>query len=342
MRVLVIQLRHMGDALLVTPALRALRSRFPSARLDYLVRSSSASAVEGNPHIDEVLIWRRGFMDHLRLLGTLRRRRYDAVIDLHSTQRTAILVAATGAKRRIGNRTGMHWGALYTDMVPGLALPEYAAVHALRHLGPLGMAETALRDLRLEVAIGHEEREWADRVWNELGLTGERSVVVVSPVSKLAFKQWGADRWAAVADALQGAGHRVLLTHGPDERDQVEAVAARMRTQPAWGHRPTTIKQLAALYERCVLWVGNDGGAKHVAAAAGTATVAVHRWTTGAQFTDTSPGSPHRYVERAPSQGCDRVCSACSHQACLVELPVGDVLTSIREVLPAADPAHGS
>jgi ADP-heptose:LPS heptosyltransferase len=338
MRILIIHLRRVGDMVLTTPVLRALRRRFPKARLEALVAAKSASVLAGNPDVDEVLMWHGGLGSHLRLSGELRRRKYDAVIDFHSSARTSMLVAATGAAQRIGERTGTPADLVYTTLLPPQTGPRYVADKWLGFTAPLGTDEVSRRDFALEIGIGSAERAWAEREWQRLGLSGDQPVVAVSAVSKEYFKQWGLERWVKIADAVQDDGYRVLLTHGPSERDQAASVGAQMRSPPAWDHGETTPAQLAALYERCTLWIGNDGGPKHIAAAAGIPTVAVHRWTIGPEFTDTSQGSPHRYVEHSPSGGCDLRCRSCSHLTCLAEVSVEDVLEVVRASLRSAAP----
>lgn len=338
MRILVVQLHKIGDTVLSTPTLRHLSRRIPGARIHYLASAPSAAALRGNPHLAKVVIWRPGLRHHLRLLGVLRALRYDIVVDLHSTTRTAMLVVATGAPQRMGTPSDSPRDRVYTRLVrrPSPDNPIYEAAEMLSCLASLGAGEVSRQLLQPEVAFRSPEREWAADVWQRLGIVPDQPVVAMSPVSKERYKQWEAARWAAVADAVQDGGYDVLMTHGSGERDQVEAVVRRMRTQPVWEYESATLQHLSAPYERCVLWVGNDGAAKHIAAAAGTTTVAVHCWMTGARFTDTSPGSPHRYVERTPSSGCDRVCSACTHQARPAEVSVDHVLETVRASLDFA------
>jgi ADP-heptose:LPS heptosyltransferase len=139
--------------------------------------------------------------------------------------------------------------------------------------------------------------------------------VVLSTVARDPLKQWGAERWAALADLLVVQGERVLLTHGPGEADQVRRVTHAMRRVPWRVRGVDTPARLAALVRRADLWVGHDGGPKHVAAAAGVPTVSVIRAGLGPVWTDTSPGSPHRFVEgpgaaRDPRGGLDALAVA--------------------------------
>lgn len=301
-RLLLIQLVKMGDVVLCTPAIRAARASFPHARIDFLTEAVGADALGGNPHLDEVLVYRRGLMHEWSMLRKVRGRAYDAVADFHSVPRTARAVLASGARRRIGVRGRGPRNLAYTTLLPKVREPVYIPLHKLRVLAPLGVHTGPGVDLSLEIQIGSAEREFAIEVWKQHGLDGAEPVVAISPVAHEPVKQWGAERWAAVADALSAWGARVLITSGPGEREQAAAVAERMRAPAVWDYGRTTIRELAALYRQCTLWLGNDGGPKHVAVAAGTPTLTVIRYPLGPIWTDDRASVPHRYVQRPPAR----------------------------------------
>lgn len=294
--ILLIRLHHMGDVLLTTPAIRRLRRSFPEARICYLTRGAGLDVVAGNPHLDEVLPYRGGVRGEVALCTEIRRRRFDAVVDFHCTPRSARLVWASRSRWRIGVPGRGPRNRLYTQLLPAGRDPHlYAAARFLQMLQPLGV--TSGTDLSLELAPGEPERRWAAEGWERLGLARGGPVVALSAVARDPCKQWGLERWAAAADALVDSGARVLLTHGPGEDEQVERVVAQMRRPAVRELRPASMRQLAALYERSDLWIGNDGGPKHVAVAAGTPTVAVVRAGRAASWTDPTPAGRHRFAE---------------------------------------------
>lgn len=122
MTILLARLRLIGDVVFTTPVIRALRRRYPAARLLYLVEDAAAPVVAANPHLSSVVIvpysrgWRR-LRDDLRLARRLRRERIDLVVDLHGGPRSALLSWATRAPRRVGyDVPGRSW--MYTHIVP--------------------------------------------------------------------------------------------------------------------------------------------------------------------------------------------------------------------------------
>jgi ADP-heptose:LPS heptosyltransferase len=321
---LLVQLYHLGDVLLATPAVRAARRAFPHARIDFVTGAAGAEALGGNAQLNAVHVWERGVRPRLRLMRALRDARYDAVVDFHSRPSTAQLVLATRATVRIGLEGRGPRTLAYTHVLPRERGPVYMALQKLRLLAPLGI-DPRSADLRLELTPGDADREHARATLRAHGLDAGAPVVAISPVSRHAFKQWGSERWAAVADRLADAGARILITSGPGELDQAAAVAAAMRNPAVWRYGETSVKQLAALYQRCTLWLGNDGGAKHVAAAVGTPTIAVTRWRLGPVWSDTTPGSGQLAFDPPPPQGCDRDCPRCEHIGCLAAVSVDDV-----------------
>ena len=335
-RILFIRLWGLGDVLLTTPAVHATRLAYPDARIEYLTSRAGADALQGNTDIDAIDVVTRGTGPMLRMLGNVRRARFNAVVDFHSTPRTSYFVAASGAPLRIGFEARGPRGALYSHIVPRSHTTEYLALVLLRVIGPLGVITGPQPDLTLRIAIGAEERAWAQQLWTQYALQGH-PVVALSPVSLQAYKRWAPERWAAAADRLIEHGVRVVMTHGPGEREQVEQVVHVMRQTPVWQLDVHSVRHLAALYERADVWLGNDGGAKHVAVAAATPTVSISRHTFGLPWTDPRPGQRHRFIERPPPQGCDLHCSRCPHIGCLAAITANEVAELVLEELRETD-----
>jgi heptosyltransferase-3 len=330
-RILLIQSRWMGDVLLCTPAVRALRRAFPAARLAFATEAPGADALHGNPNLDEVIVLRRGWKEAFRLQRRLRGERFDVVIDFRSTGSTARVTAFSGAPVRIGWQGRGPRTLAYTHLQPRRGGPPYAGLKKLVLLEPLGLsAEQA--DPALEIAVGKDERDWAARVWREQGLDGQQ-VIALSPLSRTRHKQWGAERWAAVADGLSEAGFSVVVASGPEERDQIETLLGHVRHRLAWDASARSVRDLAALYQRSILWIGNDGGLKHVAVAAGAPTVTVCRWKQAGHWTDARPEAEQWALEEAPPGGCDLRCTRCAHLGCLGAIPFERVLATVREAV---------
>jgi ADP-heptose:LPS heptosyltransferase len=274
-RILVIRLRRLGDLLLATPTLRAIRLAYPAARIEVLAQAGFHQVLAGNPYIDDVLVLEPGFAAWTRLLVICRQRKYDAVLDLQSSSRSAPFVLASCARIRVGwqKQSGRDW--VYNRLVPGWNDPIYVARNTLRMAAAIGVPPQ--QDLHLELAVSAAERANAARLFTSAGIDPARPIIGLSVVASSAYKAWPLESYAALADRLIAThGAQVVFTHGPGELEQVRAVVKLMRQRPAlWDYGQTTIQGLGALYERCHLWIGNDGGPKHIATAAGCPTIVI-------------------------------------------------------------------
>jgi len=285
-RILILRLRRFGDLLLLSPTLRALRARYPEARIEALTSKSFSLVWEGNPHLDRLRPLAPGWRDWTATMLEVRRR-YDAVLDFQSSPRSLPLVIASGAPIRVGWRKRGVRDWAYTHHAEGWDEPIYVAHNFIRFAGLVGVAADA--DLRLDLPIAAADHERAASLFRQAGVDPQRPRVALSVVANVDRKRWPAERYAELADRLVGEfGAQLVLTNGPDEIGQVRAVVERMRQPPAlWNYGPTTFGGLAAIYQRCDLWIGNDGGPKHVATAAGCPTLVIIKAGDERFWTDT-------------------------------------------------------
>jgi len=307
-RILLIQLRRIGDVLMTTPAVAALREAYPSAHIAYLTEPPSDQLFRHNRAVDEVIALprRTSPLALLRLMARLRRGRFDLAIDFHGHPRTALLARASGASRRIGlSLRGRTWA--YTDSLwPRTEGQTYTALHKAALLAPLGLPVENL-SLLPRLPLGGPERDHAAAVLEGLGVGGDDLLVALSPVSRQPYKVWPAEDFAYVADMLiERYGAKVLLVWGPGEEHFANAVRLAM-TQTALPDYPMPdLLQLAALLERCALVVSNDNGPRHFAVAVGTPTVTIFGRPRPENWTP--PGLP-QHQSMAYDPGCKDDCT---------------------------------
>jgi len=311
-RILVIRLRRLGDLLLITPTLRAIRLAHPSARVDVLVAAGFHDVLIGNPHIDELLVLGRGLDSWIRVLTTCHQRHYDIVLDLQSSTRSAPLVLLSGAPLRVGWKKRWIRDWVYNRLVPGWNEPVYIAQKTLRAAAAIGVPSPP--DMHLELAVSAADRARAAALFAEAHINPGRPVIAMSVVAKVADKAWAPERYAALADRLTRSHQaQFVLSSGSGELPQVEAVVSHMSERPAlWNYGPTTVHELGAIYERCHLWIGNDGGPKHIATAVGCPTVVIIR-TGGDRFwTDRADRCNQHAVQPQTATGPQALAAAIS------------------------------
>ena len=299
---LVIRHRAGGDLLLTTPALRALRAGLPGARIDVVAARGMGGLLRGNPDVDRVLEFdRRSLGSQAALYWKVARSGYDLVLDLVSNPRTAFLTGLSRAPVRVGyDIPGRR--AAYTVRVPREPLGPRGPPRApLRARGGAGPGPRA-RDRAARVGAAPRGRARSARRGRGVARRGgvRGPLLACLPSGSWPAKTWPPERFAAVMDALSSEGTPVWLL-GPGRRNGVEAARARMR-RPSLLAPETDWQGLAALLERCAIFVGNDSGCKHVAAALGIPTVTIFGPTHPATWHP--PEGPHVALEAEGSAAC--------------------------------------
>ncbi|MBI3077782.1 MAG: glycosyltransferase family 9 protein [Deltaproteobacteria bacterium] len=296
-RILVVNTTAIGDTLLSTPAIRALRQRFPRARLVALASPDAEQVLRGSPHLD-ALIHHPGRVDlrylaHLpRLLREIRREHFDLVVILHANDPDIVPLAyLSRAPHRIG-WAGSRLAFLLTIPVrtrTGLHLID-ERLGNLRALGVSGSGE-------MELHLHEEEEPRVDRFLAEQGWQGE-PLVGVHPFGGKPYKWWPGEAVVALGDRLQAEGRRAVLLGGRREMAPARAIVAGMRQPPLVAAGVLSVRESAALIRRLQCLVSTDSGLMHVAQALGTPLVALFGPTDPAQV---GPRRPPAITLRHPS-----------------------------------------
>ncbi len=264
-RILLIKLRYIGDVVLSTPLLPILRKRFPEASLTFLVNPGTESVLFGNPYLEKIMVLpRKEWGNQLACYQTLRQAGFDGVVDLTDGDRSAFLSYWTGAGIRLGFNREHRWrGKLYTQVLPS----DYGSMHmvdyhaqALTALGisdPVGKPELYLRP---------DDHEQVDHLVASLQI-GQAPLVLLHPLARYANKAWPLERFAALADWLADQGAVVALIGHESEMLIGEHIVNLTTSKPRNVMGQTQLRQLAAMMKRSALFIGNDGGPMHMAAA---------------------------------------------------------------------------
>ncbi|MBI2456927.1 MAG: putative lipopolysaccharide heptosyltransferase III [candidate division NC10 bacterium] len=280
-RILCIKLKHIGDVLLMTPAIRALRRAWPESAIAALVPRGIEDILEGNPDLNAVLVFDRG-AGSWQVIRALRRYAPDLVLEMGQGDREAVLGWLSGARHRVGYAPGRSGGwrrALLRQAVPWNGHQHIVETN-LDLVRALGIPARASGPV-LVVRPGARSRMAARLA--SAGLMPGRPMVVVHPVSRWLFKAWPEAACAEVIGRLiRDAGVAVVLTSGPGT---AELEAANRILARAGGPRPaapiinligqTTLRELAAVLERAALFLGVDSAPMHMAAALGVPVVAL-------------------------------------------------------------------
>lgn len=295
-RILLIRPDHLGDLVLTTPVLHALRQYAPDAQITMMVGPWSSEIVARHPDIDRLLTCpfpgfqrapQQALAPYLLLLTVakqLRRGHYDLAVNLRTDfWWGAALIYLARIPRRIGY--ALEPGTPFLTKALPFHSPEHAAVSNLR------LASAALETLGysplpkpysperypLQFIPTEEEQKWATQRLTGEGIDAETPFVVIHPGTGAAVKLWRTEAWASCADALINSSPgskplRIILTGSRSERPMLEEIASTM-TSPAIIITDATVGQLAALLGRAQLVLAVDNGPAHIAVAQGTPTV---------------------------------------------------------------------
>jgi heptosyltransferase-2/heptosyltransferase-3 len=347
--VLIIKPDHLGDLLLLTPALAELRALLPDAHITLMVGPWSSAAIRGSTLVDTVRFCpfpgftrqpKPGFFQPYTLLIRtallLRLGRYDtALIARDDHWWGALLALVAGIPRRIGY--GM------PDVAPLLTdeLPYDPAMHVTQQARDLvaHLAGTAPSSPSpMSAPATQEDDLWAETWLAAHGCDTDDYLVAIHPGAGGAAKLWPAARWIMVADEMIARGWRVVLTGGAAERQLVATVARGLSRPPLLLVGETSLGQLAAFYRRCSLVVGVDSGPLHLATAAGARTVALFGPGDHRRFGPWGPPECHHVVRSglwcSPCGMLDACPRGTRPSECMTTISVAQVLASVEAVIP--------
>jgi heptosyltransferase-2 len=279
-RILVRGTNWIGDAVLTTPALMALRAGFPKAKIAVLAKPAVADLLQNHPAVDEIVVYRdpgpdAGLGGKLTLAHRLREGRYDLAVLLQNAFEAAAVTALAGIPNRYGYATDGRW-FLLTHRVPlsRSTRRKHHVEYYLELLRPLGIPVTlsppGLRTTPEEDAAARERLR-------SLEVPEGRLLIGLNPGSTYGTaKRWIPERFSEVAGRLAAEyGGHVLIFGGRGEESLGTAIAGRMTSPSAVLSGRTTVRELMALIKACGLFITNDSGPMHIAAAFGVPLVAI-------------------------------------------------------------------
>jgi len=328
----------LGDAVMTTPALAAVREGFPDARIVLLARPLVAELFRHHPDVDEVMVYERpgrheGALGRLRLGGELRRRRFDGALLLQNAF-DAALIAFLG---RIPERAGYPTDGrrflltLPVPLTPGI-LERHEVEYYLCLLDGLGIPRPVPAVLKL--AVTEKERETMAERLAFLGIDRGAPIVAINPGATYgSAKRWYPERFAAVADTLaEEWGARVVVVGSAAETPLAGEIEAAARRGVANLAGKTTVREMMALLSLSSFLVTNDSGPMHIGAALGVPLVAIFGPT---DWRRTAPWSPLAKVVRVEID-----CSPCRRRVCdrghecMLGVTPEMVLDAARQLLP--------
>lgn len=342
-RALVIKLRYVGDVLLATAVPRALKMARPGVHVTMAVMQGTEGVLTGNPYVDDLLIVDRStFWTQAEFFREIRRRRFDCVLDLTGNDRSELACLLSQAAVRVGFRDPRRWRArlAYTHEHEPLSRPGHRIARDLALLETIGIPP---QQEWPRIYLSPEEEASGERLRQELRAGAmDRPLVMLHPGARYWFKTWPAERFAELADSLTDRlGCIVVIGGGPAEQPIGRAIEQMAHASTVNLVGVIGLREYAALVKRCALFIGNDNGAMHIAAAVGTPVIGLFGPSDPVEW---SPLGTHTQI---CYKGMD--CRQCFHptcqrgeQNCMRQIPVEEVFEKAQMLLQLSggQPAH--
>ena len=337
-RILIIRTDRIGDVVLSTPAIKALRGAYPDSYIAFMVRPYAKDIVEGNPHLDEVITYdkygiHKSFLATLLFGLRLRKKKFDTAIILHPTNRVHIIAFVAGISNRIGFNKKLAFLLTYAIRDEKSLGQKHELEYTLDVLKSIGVEA---HDRNLYVHVKKEREDSIALKLSKNSVNSSDLLVAVHAGASCPSKRWPAERFASLIDRIKSNYDiRIILISGPEEITRIAKLKKKIKNDIIDLSGQTSVGEIAALLKRCKLFISNDSGPVHIATAVGTPNIVI--------FGRKQPGlSPKRWGPRGKSDitlhkdvGCD-VCLAhnCKNGfKCLEAITVDEVYNSADIIL---------
>ena len=269
--ILIIQTAFLGDVILITPLIRAVRKLFPESKIDVLILPQNESIFKNNPHLNRIIFFNKRKNKLKSFLGTvikIRKNQYDLAISPHSSTTSAFLMLLGGIKERLG------FDRWHASNYLTLKVPHLKGVHKTeKNLHLLSTFTDIKFDTRTELFPDKEKTEYfKNKLYNNT--KNGKSVIAIAPGSVWYTKRWPLEKYTELSGLLKDAGYNLIFTGAPDEKSICSEIINKAQLNCLNFAGETSPIDSAALISCCDLLICNDSGAMHIANAVQTDVIA--------------------------------------------------------------------
>ena len=347
-RVLVVRLRSIGDTVLCTPSLFALKRFLPHASVDILLEDWVAPVLDGFPHVDKIIgLERKSNSSRAWVAHQLRANRYDVVYNLHGGTTATLIARATGAKHRVGYET-YQYARLHNHLAPSSAsLWGRDKTHSVeQQLALLGWTGVPVSDRpATQLAVTKTASLNIAARLKAVGLEDARraQLAVIHPAAAFATKQWATENFARVAEQLAAQNLKVVVITAANQV-QIADELKRKTAAPVVAFTDLYLPEITALLARARLFLGNDSGIAHMAAAVQTPSVVIFGSSNTAHWRPwvSQTAVAEVVLEEMECQPCHGYfCEKFAEPECIKRVPIERVIAATDRVLRESSPRSG-
>ena len=336
-RVLVVRLRSIGDTVLATASLDALRRFLPGAQIDVLLESWVAPVLEGFDAVDNIITVERGagMTERARVARRLRSARYDVAYNLHGGTTATLLTRASGAKHRVGYNDYQYSRLLNHAAPPASELWGTEKTHSVeQQLALLGWTGVPVSDRPpTRLAVTEEARLSVAERLRAAHLDEAKPLALIHPAAAFDTKQWATRNFARVAEELSARGFTCVAIAAPNE-SRVVASLIENSSASITAFTDLSLPEVTALAARSRLFVGNDSGIAHIAAAVRLPSVVIFGSSNVAHWRPWTVAPAEVVREELPCQPCPGyTCAEFDAPECIRRVPVERVVAAVKRVI---------
>ncbi len=328
-RVLVVKLRSIGDTVLATPSLMALRRFLPDAQIDILLEDWVAPLLDGFDAVDNVISVDKGSSERLKTAWKLRREGYDVAFNLHGGTTATFFTAASRAQHRVGV-AAYQYSFLYNHLLPSAS--DFWGTEfthsAEQQLALLGFVGVPVRDRpRTRLAVTDAAITSVDH------RLAKSAIALMHPSSAFFTKEWATENFALTAEFLAEKGFYTVAVTSKSENKVLDDLK-RESEVPITTFDDLTLPEITALASKAKLFVGNDSGIAHIAAAVNTPSIVVFGSSNRNHWRPWTDAPNEIVFEEFPCQPCPGYeCKVFGEPKCILTVSANSVFAAIDKVL---------
>ncbi len=333
-RILVVRLRSIGDTVLSTPSLIALKRFLPDAQIDILLEDWVAPVLDGFDAVDNVLTVGKDKKSRFETAWKIRRNKYDVVFNLHGGTTATFFVRASGAKYRVG-LASYQYNFLYTHRAPS-PLEFWQTEHAHsaeQQLALLGFVGIPVKDKpKSRLTVIESARSSIAKKLSAFRST-HSAFALIHPVAAFDTKQWATENFARIAENLFDKNLQIIAVSTKKEREALEQLR-EISLVPVQIFDDLTLPEITALASKAKIFVGNDSGIAHIAAAVETPSVVIFGSSNINHWRPWTNARHEIVFEKMDCQPCaGYVCEKYGKAECIRRVTVEQVIDAAERIL---------
>jgi ADP-heptose:LPS heptosyltransferase len=289
--------------------------------------------LDGHPHVDNVVVLEKGgVISRARVARQIRSTGYDVVYNLHGGTTATFLTRATGARHRVGLKS-YQYAHLHNHQAPSplMAWGQQKTHSVEQQLALLGWTGVPVTDRpRTHLAVTRKASEAVNEQLDQAGVA-DRNIALIHPATAFVTKQWATEKFARVAESLAERGFATVAVGAPQDREILKSLLEQAKVPII--SLNLSLPEVSALAERSRIFVGNDSGIAHIAAAVGTPSVVIFGSSNVAHWRPWNKAAAEVVLEEMPCQPCHGYfCEKFPQPECILRVPVERVVASIDRV----------